>query len=94
MGSNRPESASEKSMDNATPRFPSIRKNKHLIDLSPLLKVSSRLLNLHDSSRGPGASTQYQTEKRPGLEDGRYVAIASEVKSHSTPRFEIGRAHV
>lgn len=50
-----------------------------MIDLSPLLKVSARLLDLHDSSRGPGASTQYQTEERPGLKDGRYVAIASEV---------------
>ena len=50
-----------------------------LIDLSPLLKVSARLLDLHDSSRGPGASTQYQTEERPGLKDGRYVSIASEV---------------
>jgi hypothetical protein len=50
-----------------------------LIDLSPLLKVSARLLDLHDSSRGPGAPTQYQSEERPGLKDGRYVAIASEV---------------
>jgi len=50
-----------------------------LIDLSPLLKVSARLLDLHDSNRGPGASTQYQTEERTGLKDGRYVAIASEV---------------
>ena len=50
-----------------------------MIDLSPLLKVSARLLDLHDSSRSPGASIQYQTEERPGLKDGRYVAIASEV---------------
>lgn len=50
-----------------------------MIDLSPLLKVSARLLDLHDSNRGPGASTQYQTEERTGLKDGRYVAIASEV---------------
>jgi hypothetical protein len=50
-----------------------------LIDLSPLLKVSARLLDLHDSNRSPGASTQYQNEERPGLKDGRYVAIASEV---------------
>ena len=50
-----------------------------MIDLSPLLKVSARLLDLHDSSRGPGASTQYQTEERTGLKDGRYVAIAGEV---------------
>lgn len=38
-----------------------------------------RLLDLHDSSRAPGGSTQYSTEERPGLKDGRYVAIASEV---------------
>lgn len=50
-----------------------------MIDLSPLLKVSARLLDLHDSSRGPGASIQYQNEERPGLKDGRYVAIAGEV---------------
>lgn len=50
-----------------------------LTDLSPLLKVSARLLDLHDSSRSLGASTQYQTEDRPGLKDGRYVSIAGEV---------------
>lgn len=50
-----------------------------MIDLSPLLKVSARLLDLHDSSRGPGASIQYQIEERPGRKDGSYVAIASEV---------------
>jgi len=50
-----------------------------LTDLSPLLKVSVRLLDLHDSSRSLGASTQYQIEDRPGLKDGRYVAIAGEV---------------
>lgn len=50
-----------------------------MTDLSPLLKVSARLLDLHDSNRGLGASTQYQTEDRPGLRDGRYVSIAGEV---------------
>lgn len=50
-----------------------------MVDLSPLLKVSARLLDLHDSNRGPGAPTQYQIEERPGLKDGRYVAIAGEV---------------
>ena len=50
-----------------------------MTDLSPLLKVSARLLDLHDSSRTFGASTQYQIEDRPGLKDGRYVAIAAEV---------------
>lgn len=50
-----------------------------MVDLSPLLKVSARLLDLHDSNRGPGSPTQYQLEERPGLKDGRYVAIAGEV---------------
>jgi hypothetical protein len=50
-----------------------------VVDLSPLLKVSARLLDLHDSNRGPGSPTQYQLEERPGLKDGRYVAIAGEV---------------
>lgn len=48
-------------------------------DLSPLLKVSARLLDLHDSRRASGESPQYQSEERPGLGDGRYVAIAQEV---------------
>jgi hypothetical protein len=51
------------------------------LNLSPLLKVSARLLDLHDSRRGPGESTQYQNEERPGLGDGRYFAIASVVLS-------------
>lgn len=50
-----------------------------MVDLSPLIKVSARLLDLHDSNRGPGSPTQYQLEERPGLKDGRYVAIAGEV---------------
>lgn len=48
-------------------------------DLSPLLKVTARLLDLHDSRRASGESPQYQSEERPGLGDGRYVAIAQEV---------------
>ena len=51
------------------------------IDLSPLLKVSARLLDLHDSRRSPGESTQYQSEERSGHGDGRYFAIASTVLS-------------
>lgn len=50
-----------------------------MADLSPLLKVSARILDLHDSNRSLGASTQYQNEDRPGLRDGRYVSIASEI---------------
>lgn len=51
----------------------------HTIDLSPLLKVAARLLDLHDSRRATGESPQYQTEERPGLGDGQYVAIAQAV---------------
>lgn len=49
------------------------------VDLSPLLKVTARLLDLHDSRRASGESPQYQIEERPGLGDGRYLAIAHEV---------------
>lgn len=49
------------------------------IDLAPLLKLSTRLLDLHDSRRGRGESPQYQTEDRPGLGDGRYIALAEAV---------------
>lgn len=48
-------------------------------DLSPLLKVSARLLDLHDSRRRLGESAQYQTEERSGLGDGRYFSIGSQV---------------
>lgn len=49
------------------------------IDLTPLLKQSTRLLDLHDSRRGLGESAQFQTEERPGLGDGRYIAMAQAV---------------
>ena len=49
------------------------------IDLSPLLKLTARLLDLHDSRRASGESPQYQSEQRPGLGNGRYVAIAQEI---------------
>lgn len=49
------------------------------IDLAPLLKLSTRLLDLHDSRRGLGESPQYQNEDRPGLGDGRYIALAEAV---------------
>jgi hypothetical protein len=48
-------------------------------DLSPLLKVSARLLDLHDSRRKLGESTQYQSEERAGLGDGTYFALAGTV---------------
>lgn len=50
-----------------------------MTDLSPLLKVSARLLDLHDSGRTPGGGTQYQLESRSGNGDGRYVCIAGEI---------------
>lgn len=50
-----------------------------MTDLSPLLKVSARLLDLHDSGRSPGGGTQYQLEGRSGNGDGRYVCIAGAV---------------
>jgi len=51
----------------------------HKLDLSPLLKVTARLLDLHDSRRASGESPQYQSEERTGLGDGRYLAMAQEV---------------
>lgn len=52
-----------------------------MTDLSPLLKVSARLLDLHDSARAPGSGTQYPSEGRTGNADGKYVCIAGEVLS-------------
>ncbi len=49
------------------------------VDLAPLLKLAARLLDLHDSRRRSGESPQYQTEERPGLGDGTYVAIAEAI---------------
>lgn len=51
----------------------------HELDISPLLKVTARLLDLHDARRASGESPQYQSEVRPGLGDGTYVAIAQAV---------------
>lgn len=65
-----------------TPRPVGVDHNPQLmpkLDLSPLLKVTARLLDLHDSRRASGESPQYQSEERTGLGDGRYVAIAQEV---------------
>lgn len=49
------------------------------LDLSPLLKTTARLLDLHDSRRTSGESSQYQSEERPGLGDGMYLALAQEI---------------
>jgi hypothetical protein len=48
-----------------------------LPDLSHVLKVSARLVDLHDSARSHGASPVYQGESRAGHGDGRYVALAA-----------------
>lgn len=42
----------------------------------PLLRVSARLLDLHDSQRAPGNSPVYTQEERPGRPDGRYLDLA------------------
>lgn len=42
----------------------------------PLLRVSARLLDLHDSQRVPGNSPVYTQEDRPGRPDGRYLDLA------------------
>ena len=49
------------------------------LDHSPLLKVTARLHDLHNSRRASGESPQYLSEERPGLGDGRYGAIAQKV---------------
>lgn len=48
-----------------------------LPDLSHLLKVSARLIDLHDSRRGYGELPAYQGDARAGHGDGRYVALAT-----------------
>jgi predicted DNA-binding protein YlxM (UPF0122 family) len=43
----------------------------------PLLRLSARLLDLHDSQREPSNSSVYTQEDRPGLRDGRYLDLAA-----------------
>lgn len=43
----------------------------------PLLRLSARLLDLHDSQREPGNSSAYTQEERAGWPDGRYLDLAS-----------------
>lgn len=48
-----------------------------LPDISLVLKVSARLVDLHDSRRNYGESPNYQGDVRSGHGDGRYVAMAT-----------------
>lgn len=43
----------------------------------PLLRLSARLIDLHDAQREPGNSPVYTQEERTGLRDGRYLDLAS-----------------
>lgn len=47
------------------------------MDCLPLLRLSARLLDLHDAARAPGNSPIYTQEERAGLRDGRYLDLAS-----------------
>jgi hypothetical protein len=49
------------------------------MDCLPLLRISARLLDLHDSERALGKSPVFSQEERRGLRDGRYVDIAGMV---------------
>ncbi|QGX40168.1 hypothetical protein [Permianibacter aggregans] len=49
------------------------------MDCLALLKISARLIDLHDSLRAPGNSPVYSQENRPGLKDGRYIDLAEAV---------------
>lgn len=42
----------------------------------PLLRLSARLLDLHDAQREPGNSPVYTQEERAGRGDGRYLDLA------------------
>lgn len=42
----------------------------------PLLRISARLLDLHDALREPGNSPVYTQEERAGWRDGRYLDLA------------------
>lgn len=43
----------------------------------PLLRLSARLLDLHDAQREPGNSPIYTQEERAGWKDGRYLDLAA-----------------
>lgn len=43
----------------------------------PLLRLSARLLDLHDAQREPGNAPVYVQEERAGLRDGRYLDLAA-----------------
>ncbi|PZQ31860.1 MAG: hypothetical protein DI562_04660 [Stenotrophomonas acidaminiphila] len=47
------------------------------MDCLPLLRLSARLLDLHDAQRLPGNSPIYTQEERAGLRNGHYLDLAS-----------------
>lgn len=47
------------------------------MDCMPLLRLSARLLDLHDAQREPGNAPVYVQEERAGLRDGRYLDLAA-----------------
>jgi hypothetical protein len=49
------------------------------MDCLSLLRISARLLDLHDAERAVGNSPAFSTEERRGLRDGRYLDIAGTV---------------
>lgn len=49
------------------------------MDCLPLLRISARLLDLHDSEREPGGAPEYAQEERRGRCDGRYLDLATAV---------------
>lgn len=49
------------------------------MDCLSLLRISARLLDLHDAERSPGNSPVFSQEERRGLRDGLYLDIAAAV---------------
>lgn len=49
------------------------------MDCLPLLRISARLLDLHDSERETGSAPEYAQEERRGRCDGHYLDLATAV---------------
>ena len=49
------------------------------MDCLPLLRISARLLDLHDAERAPGNSSAFSQEERRGRHDGLYLDLAAAV---------------
>jgi hypothetical protein len=49
------------------------------MDCLPLLRISARLLDLHDAERAPGNSSVFSQEERRGRRDGLYLDLAAAV---------------